>query len=151
MILSIGILLTNIRAMFYLAVFSKSIRTIMTMFNTSFLNMGPFLFILYLFVTTISLSRYVINGQKEFDEILKESYQLLFGENPDKNDSTGQWVMYIVSSNLVVIVGLNLLISIVSDNYEKVQTRIKAIDYKQRVAMLIEFEKIMFWKRDSGF
>ena len=44
------------------------------------------------------------------------------------------WIAYVLSSFLINIVGLNLLISVVGDYYERVTSKLNSIDYKARLA-----------------
>lgn len=77
----------------------------------------------------------------------------MFGENTDwaNIDSFPKFLMYIVATNIINIICLNILISIVTDNYENVQQKIKAIDRKQQAQLLEDNEKIMLNKKNSGY
>lgn len=57
----------------------------------------------------------------------------MFGENPEVLKNNGRWIAYILSSFLINIVGLNLLISIITENYERVTSKLNSIDYKARL------------------
>ena len=66
---------------------------------------------------------------KDFISILEVNYQQMFGENPEGSDMDGKrWVSYILSTFVINIVGLNLLISVISENYSNVNCRLNAID-----------------------
>lgn len=51
------------------------------------------------------------------------------------------WIAYILSSFLINIVGLNLLISVIGDNYAKVTSKLNSIDYKARLNQILQIEK----------
>ena len=51
--------------------------------------------------------------------------------------------LYIVATNMLVVVCLNILISIVTDNYDNVQARILAIDQTKKASMLYDNEIII--------
>ena len=55
--------------------------------------------------------------------------------------TANRWLAYIISSFLINIVGLNLLISVISDNYTKVTSKINSIDYKARLEQILKIEK----------
>ena len=45
---------------------------------------------------------------------------------------------------------LNLLISILGDSYERVQSSLVESDYSQMLDVIIELEKMMVWNRNKG-
>lgn len=45
---------------------------------------------------------------------------------------------------------MNILISVVTDNYDNVVQRILAIDYQRKALLLLANERLLFWKRHSG-
>ena len=51
------------------------------------------------------------------------------------------WIAYILSSFLINIVGLNLLISVIGDNYTKVTSKLNSIDCKARLEQILKIEK----------
>ena len=54
---------------------------------------------------------------------LLEYYMIMFGDNPNKKFLNGiQWVFLIAFTFLVNVLNLNLLISIIGDTFEKVQS-----------------------------
>lgn len=72
----------------------------------------------------------------------------MYGENPDYDyvfKSLPAFFLYFISSNLIVIIALNILISIVTDRYEDVMTHIKAFD-NRKLADLMESNEKMFFK-----
>ena len=48
---------------------------------------------------------------------------------------------------MINVVCLNILISIVTDNYDNVQSRMNAIDLKERAVTLLQHEQLMYWNR----
>jgi len=51
---------------------------------------------------------------------MREIYQQTFGENPDINIDLLQFYVYIITTLVVNIVTMNLLISIISETYDRV-------------------------------
>ena len=65
----------------------------------------------------------------------------MYGENPEGSLSTERWIAYILSSFLINIVGLNLLISIITENYGRVTSKLNSIDYKARLEQIRKVER----------
>lgn len=154
-LLSLSVLLLNLRMADHLAVFSKNIRTMMTVIFSAIHDIVYFLFILYMFIIILSISNFVVNGRdKQLFLTIIEEYQLMFGENAEAYDIYKEdWLicfLYIAGTNLIVVVCLNILISIVQDNYDNVQLKMQATNFKQKAKILLENEKFMYWKRNSG-
>lgn len=66
-------------------------------------------------------------------KIAGKNYQVMFGENPEEALSTIEWTSYILSTLFINIVGLNLLISVITEVFENVNEKINAIDYRARL------------------
>ena len=70
----------------------------------------------------------------------------MFGSNPElgyKTKSIIPWISFISFSIVLVIVMLNLLIAIISDEFDKVQTNYKSTDLKAKCAIIKEFGEII--------
>ena len=66
----------------------------------------------------------------------------MFGENPAPADMDGKrWLSYIMSTFVINIVGLNLLISVISENYSNVNSHLNAIDCKARLEQILKVEQ----------
>jgi len=66
----------------------------------------------------------------------------MFGENPDGGEmNMKRWISYILSTFVINIVGLNLLISVISENYSDVNSRLNAIDCKARLEQILKVEE----------
>jgi len=71
----------------------------------------------------IAICKFIVEtSDKSIFQVTFETYQIMFGENTDwvNIDSFPKFFMYIVATNIVNIICLNILISIVTDNYENV-------------------------------
>lgn len=138
----------------HLTVFSRKIRTMMTVIVSAIFDIIYFLFILYMFVMILALANFVVNGRKNLVVTIIEEYQLMFGENAEAEDIwKDNWVilvLYLAGTNLIVVVCLNILISIVQDKYDSVQLKMKATNFKHKAKILLANEKFMYWKRNMG-
>ena len=89
------------------------------------------------------------SGQDYFD-YLTSSYLYDLGDSLSKGDSKLHWLAYFLVTFLNNIVMLNLIISIMSDTYSKVQENSSIADSIELANMLIDVESIMFWKRSQN-
>lgn len=87
--------------------------------------MLAFLTLLLICVFTFAVMNYIIPykdnaGKNEsFYKHLGNQYQIVYGENPDPNN-TLQWVIYTSFTLFINVLVLNLLISIIGATFEKV-------------------------------
>lgn len=81
-----------------------------------------------------------------------KQYMVVFGENTPGDDDFDKakgnlfnfrWTLYILFSIIMNIVMLNLLISIISDDYERVQSTQMSTDAKAKCAILYELGQMM--------
>lgn len=82
-----------------------------------------------------------------FTYSLREIYEQTFGENPDVEIDLIQFLVYITSTLFLNIVTMNLLISIISDTYDRVTMTQKATDNKQKLDLLLQTERLLKWNR----
>lgn len=155
-----GAVATNVRLLFHLCVYSSKLRQIMTVIVESILDMFAFGFMLYFVIFTTSVSMFVLNDgtdggtwDKSFANVFADQYQILFiGTTDDMyqmRESTR--ILYVVETNILIIVCLNILISVVTDNYDLVMQRMEATDCRFRAELMDEIESLMHWKRKSGY
>ena len=82
-------------------------------------------------------------------------YFLIFGENPYGDDAletmTGsQWFIHVMFTVIVNIVALNLLISIISNTYDNVQSSLDAHHTRTKIEILLEISLFMaFFNYDN--
>lgn len=60
------------------------------------------------------------------------------------------WIFYVVFTILVNITCMNLLIAILSNTYDNVQTSLDATNCKTKAEILHEISGIYFWKRSEN-
>ncbi len=83
-------------------------------------------------------------------ESMTSAYELDLSSFNTEKYSLGQWIIFILASLLNCIIMLNLLISILGDSYERVQSSLVESDYSQMLDVIIELEKMMVWNRNKG-
>jgi len=83
------------------------------------------------------------------DEEVRNSYVLSFGELGDFGGfPVIQFIIFALFSFFVPLVLMNMLIAIMSDVYERVQSNAAAADARQLAEMIHEMEElVMFWRQ----
>ena len=127
--------------------------------------MVPFLGITFLFViqfTIVNLSVEILPTEELDPSLyaknrrnkrlwlhLSQQYLLLFGENPASEfEFNNQWIyssfwtIYILSTLLMNVVLLNLLITIIGDQIEKVQATLTSFDNKAKCEMILDQARV---------
>ena len=146
--------MVNGRLLFHLAVFSTSFRLMLTVIVRACMDLIDFMLILYAVVCILGLCNYIVNDDVRMDKTFGSSYQLIFGENLEDFSTQNLMVefLYVFATNFLIVICLNILISIVTDNYDNVQQTITAQDFKLKSQMLYEMELVMFsHRRQAGF
>ena len=97
--------------------------------------------------------------EKELEEgiysmLFQESYVLSLGELPSYDTISMKFVIFLIYSLLIPIVLMNLLIAILSDAYERVQSQAKSADIKVLASLIQEVEIMLrclrkYRKRDG--
>lgn len=102
----------------------KNFSYLIQLLSGTIIDMIDFLIILFLFVLIFTLLDMAIHkgikGQEGFFYNYGSLYQTWMGENPGLNITLQDWLVYFFFTNLVNIIALNLLISIISNTYDKI-------------------------------
>ena len=79
-------------------------------------------------------------------------YMLVFGENPygDGKMAANQWIIFVMFTFLVNIVAFNLLIAILSNTYDNVQSSLVAHHTRTKIEILHEIQQFMFFNRNKN-
>ena len=85
-----------------------------------------------------------------FWDTFKVSYNLLLGDFDTGDLDNLQWAVFIIGSMLNLIVMLNLLISIISESFAKINSEKMASDTRIRLDLVIEVENCIFWRKKEG-
>lgn len=158
----------------------SNFRNLIRMIKESMKNMTYFLLVLVLVIFMFSLmnlaiderkfkeslyhGRVYLTGPKRGEMIPRPNifdtigtqYQIIFGENPeipfDDWNNADKVALYVLFTLIVNILMLNLLISIISDVYERVQSFDNSIDMKAKCYLLHETGQIIgYFKYKSCF
>jgi WD40 repeat protein len=112
-------------------------------------------FFLILIYTTLALGSLYYITRNEKNEIgiikaLRMSYELNLGQFDNDNVELLEWMCFFLASIINCIVMLNLLISILSDAFDRLQTKSEAANVFEMMHSIIEVETMMFWRRNAG-
>ena len=111
--------------MMHMAVFNQKFRIMVRIIIQAFTDLVVFLIVLYTLLLILTICSYVSTPDEKLTlgEVLFNCYTIMFGENPtygDIKDSPPAIFLYFIATNFQVIICLNILISIVTDNYDNI-------------------------------
>ena len=119
-----------------------------------FMDIPSFLIILVISMYAFGVCFYAISHRvtTSQDWIAYEMigmYRMAYGDFAYVDDYGGvEWLFFLLSTVLMPLVMMNLLIAIISDTFERVYTSKTASDYKEKTALILEVENLMFWRRN---
>ena len=87
------------------------------------------------------------NPGSGFVDNLTKSYRLDLGDFDADFTSVFDWFIFFLVTMINPIIMLNLLISIMGDTYGEVQENSVIANFQELTEMIIEIEKLMFWKK----
>ena len=126
---------TNFRFIFHLSILYAPLRAMLIIIAKAGAELVSFLVVLYGFTMIMALCSYILVTEYEtgadFLSTLYGSYTVAFGENADWDDIKSSYpkiLLYLLSTNFIIIICMNILISIVTENYDNVQAKIRAYD-----------------------
>ena len=106
-----------------------------------------FLVLIYFVVAYCGVIGTTVNS--DIWETFKVSYRLLLGDFDVGDFNEVQWVVFVLGSLLNLIVMLNLLISIISESFDKITFEAKESDTRIRLELILEVENCLFWNRNA--
>ena len=110
-------------------------------------DMRVFFVILFYSTLAFSFILFLRNGNTGFSQSLTLSYKLDLGDMEGDYSVLFDWVIYFLASIINPLIMLNMLISIMGDTYSNVQQSNDIANYQELTEMIIEIEKLMFWKK----
>jgi len=110
-------------------------------------DMREFFVILFYSTTAFSFIFYLRSPELSFSLYVTVSYRMDLGSWDAEYTALFDWVIFFLATVINLIIMLNLLISIMGDTYAKVQESNDIANYQELTEMIIEIEKLMFWKK----
>lgn len=162
---------------FYTLKIFQQFRTLIVMILACMRGMVPFLVTMMLMTITFAMVDLSLDREEYLEQYCEDKtmigklsckrvplerfgtnflnqYTVLFGENPeipDGSNSPIRWGLYISFTILMNIVMLNLLISIISDSYDQVQSCQKSTDLRAKCGILWDFGQLEIFFRKWFF
>ena len=90
-----------------------------------------------------------VADDKNFVDGVTISFMIALGDWENDNFSLTEWVIFGFSSVLMLVVMMNLLISIVSDTFERVQMDATIKDAEQVIELILEIDSLLFRNRQK--
>jgi hypothetical protein len=114
-------------------------------------DMKVFFIILFYSTLAFTFIFYLRNPDNlSFSEFLTISYRLDLGDFDADYTEAFDWVIFFLATVINPLIMLNLLISIMGDTYGKVQETNDIANFQELTEMIIEIEKLMFWKKGNS-
>ena len=159
--LIIGLVGAFYKGIMAVAILNESYRVLIKLIQNSIIDMIPFTVILIAQILLFASLNSVNKMQEKFsgnenyqnqDNIFLNSfldyYMIMFGDLPKRTSLDKiQYFLLLSFAFLVNIVNLNLLISIIGDTFEKVQSNQLAMNYKMKANALTEVGGLQKWER----
>ncbi|CAG9330653.1 unnamed protein product [Blepharisma stoltei] len=88
--------------------------------------------------------------EMSLSDVWSQSYELNMGNFDNSGFSFFQYSCFTFASLINVVLMLNLLISTLGESFQKFKAIAMELDAKEMLQDVIEFESMMFWKRNEG-
>ncbi|CAG9319878.1 unnamed protein product [Blepharisma stoltei] len=131
----------------------KQTRYMISMISEIVSDMVPFGIVLLFSILAFTFMFIVLSGISEakgFEESLMNSYLLVFNAFNTDGYSDIEWISFYVATIVNPLMMFNLLVAIMGDTYERVNDEMVVADIQAMVSMIIEYETMVFWRRNSG-
>jgi WD40 repeat protein len=146
-ILLIVIIFSYTRGISYFRMFDGT-RYMVRLLSEVIKDMRVFFIILFYSTLAFTFIFYLRSpGPGFFGDFLTVSYRLNLGDFDADYTETFDWIIFFLASVINPLIMLNLLISIMGDTYGKVQETNDIANFQELTEMIMEIEKLMFWKK----
>lgn len=148
---AILIILTWFKALSYFRLF-ESTRYFINLLFAVCADIIPFLS--FLLTVTIAMSiiyTVLLNSGEGYYHFLKLTWEVNIGNFDTSDFGYFMYCVFFLHTIVIAIMLLNLLISIMSDTFEKVNSQLAWADGKELITMIIEGENFMFWNRSLNY
>jgi WD40 repeat protein len=144
--LALVILITWIRGVTYFRIFDSTRYLINLLFEV-FRDIPSFLIIFFYTILAFSFIFYALDSSGDYYPTFVSTYSTTLGNSNTDNYDKLQWLFYLFITLFNFIIMLNLLISILSDTYARVNEYQIIADGKELANMIMEVELMLFWRK----
>ena len=110
-------------------------------------DMQVFFIILSYSTLAFTFILFLNNENISFATYLTVAYRLNLGDFETDYDDVFDWVIFFFATVINPLIMLNLLISIMANTYSRVKEGNDIANFQELTEMILEVEKLMFWKR----
>lgn len=111
-------------------------------------DMQVFFIILFYSTLAFTFIFYINEGKMSFLLYLTLSYRLDLADFVTDEYQGFDWIIFFLATVINPLVMLNLLISIMGTTYERVKEGNDIANFQELTGMILEIEKLMFWKKN---
>ena len=144
--LAIIVFLTWSRGITYFRVFSGTRYYINLLFEV-IKSMSSFFIIFFYSIVGFGLVFFVLGDSSTYFDYLTSTYTLNFGNMDTNNYNKLEWLFFLLVTIFNPIIMLNLLISIMSETYDRVKSNFDTADLIELCHLIKEAELLLFWRR----
>lgn len=151
-IMSLLIISSWIRGISYFRIFNRT-RYLIRLLQDSFKNILGFMLCFCYFLFSFAMFNLIIdqNGHEQIVYIL-QTYSLALGTiGSNRKYDFIQWICLTGAILSLCIIVTNIMVSLISDCFEKVQTDSLSADTQELLEMIYEVENMIFTRRNSNF
>jgi len=114
--------------------------------------MVPFLTILVAFIVQCTVSLMAFRPSEDFISSWQAAYRLAFGdfEDAEENSRHGDRLYFIIITIIIPLVLLNLLIAIMSEVFDDVQSTRAKEDIVERLSLILEISKFFKFRHRNN-
>lgn len=145
--LAIIVFLTWSRGITYFRVFSGTRYYINLLFEV-IKSMSSFFIIFFYSIVGFGLVFFVLGDSSTYFDYLTSTYTLNFGNMDTNNYTKLEWLFFLLVTVFNPIIMLNLLISIMSETYDRVKSNFETADLIELCYLIKEAELLLFWRRN---
>ena len=153
--LTIIVMFTWIKAIFYFRIFDKT-RYFIYIVSCCAKDILPFLVILFYLNFTFALTFYKLDQLKEhpdfsgFTDAWIHSYTLNFNSfHISVYKDYKEWVVFIIATVTNPLILMNMIIALLGNTYTMLKDQAGTADMKELAGMIIEYESMLFWRRSN--
>ena len=135
----------------------KKTRTIVILLVQTIVDMIPFLIILFFIIFMFSLLdlvtyKHQVGEERSFTDAFYYQYSRIFGADQEIDMEKSYFFVlnFFLHTIVIFTMTMNLLISIISNTYEKMQNIELALDVKMKTGLMEEIEVLLIGNRNKG-
>lgn len=112
-------------------------------------DMQVFFIILTYSTMAFTFILYLNNTDTSFTEYLTIAYRLNLSDFETNYNQSFDWIIFFFATVINPLIMLNLLVSIMANTYKRVKEGNDIANFQELTEMILEVEKLMFWKRGN--